>query len=129
MNVDNCLWSLDALKTVVKREGLASGNSNSANSSSNNNSSSSSASEAVLDEGEDRDLLVFDHSRCTECAYGYSMAGDCISHLAALQKQALDANKRLQLLVEMRERMYEASEAMRASEAAAQAQAAGEHTS
>jgi hypothetical protein len=48
------------------------------------------------------------------------MAGDCISHLAALQKQALDANKRLQALVEMRERMFEASEAMRASEAAAQ---------
>jgi hypothetical protein len=116
MNVDNCLWSLDALKTVVKREGLGGSSSDPAI---NNSSSSSSGSAEAGADSEEKDMLTFDHSRCTDCAYGYSMAGDCISHLAALQKQALDANKRLQALVEIRERMNEVSDSMRASESAA----------
>jgi hypothetical protein len=121
MNVDNCLWSLDALKTVVKREGLG-GNSSDSGNNSNNNSSGHTHGSGSAESGadaDDKDFLTFDHSRCTDCAYGYSMAGDCISHLAALQKQALDANKRLQALVEIRERMNEVSDTLRASESVA----------
>jgi hypothetical protein len=101
---------------VVKREGLGGSSSDPAI---NNSSSSSSGSAEAGADSEEKDMLTFDHSRCTDCAYGYSMAGDCISHLAALQKQALDANKRLQALVEIRERMNEVSDSMRASESAA----------
>lgn len=122
-NVDNCYWALDALKTVVKREGLGSdNNSNNNNSShynnldSNNTNDSAEQSHSNNISQEEKDLLTFDHSRCSDCSYGYSMATDCISHLAALQKQALDANKRLQSLVEMRERMNEVADAMRVSE-------------
>ncbi len=92
-NLDNCLWSLDALKNAVKREGIA------------------NTAAATLNEGEEStDRNSFDHGRCTDCSYGYSMACDCMSHLAALQKQAQDANKRLQSLVEIREKMFEAAE-------------------
>jgi hypothetical protein len=186
MYVDNCLWSLDQLKAVVKRDGIAEpmsstisipknqpnevpNNVNSNNSNNNNISeksnegndlhsdhidcnsttpdnskpSESAISSAItpinttsttnsnnhnnntpispsvvtnlLDDLNDPDLMTYDHARCADCSYGYSMAVDCINHLAALQKQALDANKRLQSLVEMRERMLEASDLMRAS--------------
>lgn len=101
-NLDNCLWSLDALKTVVKREGIATPNSP--------NGSSSYSYSNDPDGGQTEEQVTFDHSRCADCSYGYSMACDCMSHLAALQKQAQDANKRLQSLVEIRERMLETVE-------------------
>lgn len=44
------------------------------------------------------------------------MACDCLAHIEALQKQAQDANKRLQMLVEVRERMAEAADAMAISQ-------------
>lgn len=93
------MWSLDALKSAVKREGIAPNSPN---------GSSSSISDAEVIPVEDQ--ITFDHSRCADCSYGYSMACDCMSHLAALQKQAQDANKRLQSLVEIRERMLETVE-------------------
>lgn len=111
MNVDNCLWSLDALKAVVKREGLGPSSSQPSTMPPLADVDNANNGEVVVEE--DREVVTFDHSRCADCAYGYSMAGDCISHLAALQKQAQDANKRLQMLVEMRERMMEASELMK----------------
>jgi hypothetical protein len=89
-NLDNCMWSLDAIKSAVKREGVA------------------STSSSENDETQERNS--FDHARCTDCSFGYSMSCDCMSHLAALQKQAQDANRRLQMLVEVRERMLEAAE-------------------
>ena len=87
------MWSLDAIKAAVKREGVA-------------------ASTASSESDDSQDRNSFDHSRCTDCSYGYSMACDCMSHLAALQKQAQDANRRLQMLVEVRERMLEAAETL-----------------
>lgn len=91
-NLDNCLWSLDAIKSAVKREGVA------------------------LDgEDKDSDIQKFDHSRCTDCSIGYSMSCDCMSHFTALQKQAQDANQRLLSLVEIRERMSEAVDALNKS--------------
>jgi len=53
---------------------------------------------------------TFDHSRCQDCSYGYMKTCDCTNHLNALQKQSLDANDRLQQLVEMRERVFEEAE-------------------
>lgn len=84
---------MDALKTAIKREGI---------------------SDDLEENGAkvDPELLSFDHNRCTDCAYGYAMACDCMTHLTALQKQVHDANKRLQALVESRERMREAYEAV-----------------
>jgi PHP family Zn ribbon phosphoesterase len=81
---------MDALKAAIKREGVQ--------------------EEVILDQKLDPELLSFDHNRCTDCAYSYAMACDCMSHLTALQKQVHDANKRLQSLVEIRERMREAYE-------------------
>jgi hypothetical protein len=86
-NLDNCLWSLDAIKAAVKREGIS-----------------------HADDAEEQVERTFDHARCTDCGYGYSMACDCMSHFQALQKQAQDANRRLLALVEVRERMLEAAE-------------------
>lgn len=111
MNVDNCLWSLDALKAVVKREGLGPSSQPSTAPPPADIDAANNGEASVVEE--EREVTTFDHARCADCAYGYSMAGDCISHLAALQKQAQDANKRLQMLVEMRERMMEASELMK----------------
>ncbi len=85
------MWSLDAIKAAVKREGVAN---------------------VTTENDEMQDRNSFDHSRCTDCSFGYSMACDCMSHLAALQKQAQDANRRLQMLVEVRERMLEAAESL-----------------
>jgi len=92
-NVENCMWSLEALRGATKREGLA-----------------PSAHDGDGEEGIDGHGATFDHSRCADCSYGYAMACDCMSHLSALQKQANEANSRLQLLVEARERMMESNE-------------------
>jgi hypothetical protein len=86
---------MDALKAAIKREGIN--------------------EENALDDKLDPELLSFDHKRCADCSYGYAMACDCMSHLTALQKQVHDANKRLQSLVEIRERMREAFEAVLAA--------------
>jgi hypothetical protein len=53
---------------------------------------------------------TFDHSRCQDCSFGYLKTCDCTNHLNALQKQSVDANDRLQQLVEMRERVFEEAE-------------------
>lgn len=90
-NLDNCVWSLDAIKNAVKREGLAE-NQLSHDSSGLNNTNDN-----------------FDHSMCEDCSYSYAMACDCVSHLEILQKQALDANQRLQSIVEIREKMIDSS--------------------
>eukprot|EP01038_Epipyxis_sp_PR26KG_P010107 gene10107-13583_t len=88
-NLENCERSLEALNIIIKRGGATS-------------------------YGEDIDpnvgVLKFDHDRCSDCSYGYSITCDCTNHLAALQKQAVEANMRLQALVEMRERMTEVSD-------------------
>lgn len=60
--------------------------------------------------------LTFDHGRCTDCSYGYLKTCDCTSHLNAIQKQSLDANDRLQQLVEMRERVFEEAEKLIAAQ-------------
>ncbi len=91
-NLDNCIWSMDALKSAIKREGVIDENN----------------------ELEDDNIFSFDHSRCADCAYGYAVACDCMSHITALQKQVHDANKRLQSLVEIRERMRESYESVMA---------------
>lgn len=84
-NLDNCLWSQDAIRAAIKRDGLG--------------------------EKLDEDIpTTFDHNSCVDCSYGYSITCECMSHLSTLQKQAQDANKRLQALVEIRERMVEAAE-------------------
>lgn len=93
-NLDNCLWSLEAIRAAIKRDGV----------SRDHDDDCSSAESA--------EPLTFDHSRCVDCSYGYSITCECMSHLSTLQKQAQDANKRLQALVEIRERMMEASELM-----------------
>lgn len=128
--------SLEALKALVRREGLTTLTDNriksnghsapnspiaaaiapSSSSSGGNNSEDQDNSNNNDSDNVDNCLLCFDHARCTDCSYGFSMASDCINHLAALQKQALNASERLQELVEMRERMLEASEAFRLSQ-------------
>lgn len=60
--------------------------------------------------------LTFDHGRCTDCSYGYMKTCDCTNHLNALQKQSVDANDRLQQLVEMRERVFEEAEKLIAAQ-------------
>ncbi|RYG68750.1 hypothetical protein EON64_04470 [archaeon] len=89
-NLDNCLWSLDAIRTAIRRDGI------------------------YDDPHSDHSVAntPFDHFRCLDCSFGYSITCECMSHLSTLQKQAQDANKRLQALVEIRERMTEAAELM-----------------
>lgn len=94
-NLDNCLWSLDAIRSAVKRDGF----------SDKYFESSPNGTPQSPD-------CTFDHSRCVDCSYGYSLTCECMSHMSTLQKQAQDANKRLQALVEMREKMVEAAELM-----------------
>ena len=55
-------------------------------------------------------VAAFDHSRCSDCSYGYSMTCDCAAHLEALQQQAHCANDRLHQLVEIREQLSEEAE-------------------
>lgn len=88
-NLDNCMWSQDAIRAAIKRDGV----------------SEKSEEDGIAE-------LTFDHSTCVDCSYGYSITCECMSHLSTLQKQAQDANKRLQALVEIRERMMEAAELM-----------------
>jgi hypothetical protein len=85
---------MDALRTAMKREGF------------NEEGNGFDETGQKLDP----ELLSFDHQRCADCSYGYAMACDCMNHLTALQKQVHDANKRLQALVESRERLREAYE-------------------
>jgi hypothetical protein len=54
----------------------------------------------------------FDHSRCADCSFAHAMTCDCTEKLKALQSQATEANKRLQMLVEVRERMKEVAETL-----------------
>ena len=99
-HVDHCLSSLDALQQVVSRP--------------NNNTPSHGTGNGAVEE--ERESNSFEHTRCADCSYGYTMADDCLSHLAALQKQAIEANLRLHALVETRERMIDAMEAMKRQE-------------
>ncbi len=68
--------------------------------------------------------MFFDHSRCADCSYAYSITCDCTNHFSALQKQATDANQKLQALVEIREKMSEAYDQMNS-----EAMGAGNETS
>lgn len=56
--------------------------------------------------------ISFDHIRCTDCTLGHTISQDCANNLKALQQQALYATSRLQILVELRERMYEVAETL-----------------
>eukprot|EP00601_Ochromonadales_sp_CCMP2298_P016708 CAMPEP_0173239624 /NCGR_PEP_ID=MMETSP1142-20121109/13316_1 /TAXON_ID=483371 /ORGANISM="non described non described, Strain CCMP2298" /LENGTH=323 /DNA_ID=CAMNT_0014170659 /DNA_START=125 /DNA_END=1094 /DNA_ORIENTATION=+ len=47
---------------------------------------------------------TWDHAQCGDCSYGYARTGDCTMHLGALHLQSLQANDRLQQLVQLRER-------------------------
>ena len=38
--------------------------------------------------------MAFDHSRCSDCSYGYSITCDCTNHMVTLQKQGQEANDR-----------------------------------
>lgn len=49
----------------------------------------------------------FDHSSCKDCSYGCTISSDCAKHMVALRQQVIDANSRLQSLVEVRERVME----------------------
>ena len=40
------------------------------------------------------EAMGFDHSRCSDCSYGYSITCDCTNHMTNLQKQGQDANDR-----------------------------------
>lgn len=55
----------------------------------------------------------FDHSRCTDCSCVHALTCDCTEHLSMLQTQSSEANKRLQMLVEVRERMRECWEQLK----------------
>jgi hypothetical protein len=90
-NLENCLWSLEAIKAAIKRDGIT-------------------EKSDYINLPEDLAIMTFDHARCVDCSYGYAITCECMSHLSTLQKQAQDANKRLQALVEVRERMVEAAE-------------------
>jgi len=61
----------------------------------------------IEDEPLDPTMIEFDHSRCTDCSYGCTITGDCTNNLVALRHQAIEANNRLQSLVEIRERIGE----------------------
>eukprot|EP01036_Dinobryon_divergens_P029170 gene29170-38234_t len=80
-NLDNCEKSLHALASLVNRTGVTD-------------------APASVDDG-----MAFDHSRCSDCSYGYSITCDCTNHMITLQKQGQDANDRLRELVVMREKM------------------------
>lgn len=67
---------------------------------------------------EKEEKYTYDHSRCADCSYGYSMTYDCTNHLAALRKQALEANTRLQSIVEIRERIADENERLTLLESA-----------
>lgn len=132
-NLDNSDRSLAAVNSLIKRGGISSSGSNNSSSSSEvPSSSSSSASSAGQQvggqgsggegvgagavaggaDGEDAEVVTFDHSRCQDCSYAYSITCDCTNHFAALNKQAVEANQKLQALVEIREKMSEAYEQM-----------------
>lgn len=94
-NLDNCQRSLEAIQEMQKRSGVA---------------GAEAAEEAEA-------LPSFDHSRCADCSYSYSITCDCTNHMAALQQQGVDANQRLQQLVEMREKLTEISDEFAAAAA------------
>jgi hypothetical protein len=98
VNLDNCERSYQAISLMIHRSGVDDSRSP------KENRSWESDIEMSLPP------ITFDHSRCADCSYGYSITCDCTNHLAALQQQALDANQRLQALVEMREKMCEVAE-------------------
>lgn len=97
-NLENCERFLETISHLIKRGG---------------------DNIIYTEEDSTAEIPKFDHSRCSDCSYGYSITCDCSNHLSALQKQALEANMRLQSLVEMREKMAEASEELSMSLAAA----------
>lgn len=95
-NLDNSDRSLQAVSLLIRRGGIGEANGD-------------------LDGGsnsEDCEPMTFDHSRCADCSYAYSITCDCTNHFAALQKQALEANEKLQALVEIREKMSEVYDQM-----------------
>jgi hypothetical protein len=51
--------------------------------------------------------MTYDHERCVDCSIGYRISDECIKNLSSLQQQAAQVNARLQVLVELRERMSE----------------------
>lgn len=61
----------------------------------------------IEDEPLDPTMIEFDHCRCTDCSYGCTITSDCTNNLVALRQQAIEANTRLQSLVEIRERIGE----------------------
>jgi hypothetical protein len=116
-NIDNCTWSLESLRGATKRDGIPTvlsrgsmGDPAAPEDVTEAEPVATSSSSAPVPSSSSTAAEVFDHSRCADCSYGYAMACDCMNHLTALQKQANDANTRLQLLVEARERMMESNE-------------------
>ncbi len=98
-NLDNSDRSLQAVSVLIRRGGIG------------------EVSVIGLDmDGcghmDDCEPMTFDHSRCADCSYAYSITCDCTNHFAALQKQALEANQKLQSLVEIREKMSEVYDQM-----------------
>lgn len=97
-NLENCERSLETVTAIIKR--------------------GAGDFAFMSDEETKQPIPSFDHDRCSDCSYAYSITYDCTNHLMALQKQALEANQRLQALVEMRERLAETSEELSMSFAA-----------
>lgn len=95
-NLDNSDRSLQAVSFLIKRGGI--------------DSTGAGGGDPLTDA--DSEILTFDHSRCADCSYAYSITCDCTNHFAALQKQATEANQKLQCLVEIREKMSEAYDQM-----------------
>jgi hypothetical protein len=95
-NLDNSDRSLQAVILLIRRGGIG--------------DISVDASEGITND--DCEQMTFDHSRCADCSYAYSITCDCTNHFAALQKQALEANQKLQALVEIREKMSEVYDQM-----------------
>jgi len=86
-NFENCERSIHAIALLTNRAGVMGGET-------------TSAEDATIS---------FDHSRCSDCSYGYSITSDCTNHMITLQKQGHEANNRLRELVVMREKMAEVS--------------------
>jgi hypothetical protein len=95
-NLDNSDRSLQAVSLLIRRGGIG----------------EAGLVGLDMDGADDCEPMTFDHSRCADCSYAYSITCDCTNHFAALQKQAMEANQKLQSLVEIREKMSEVYDQM-----------------
>lgn len=121
MNIESCKVSLQAIKTVVTREGWSSvadmapltidtlegttGTTIKHTEAGSSSSGDGSEYARVNNPNLDKVPYTFDHSRCRDCSYSRAITSDCTNHMATLQRQAAEANSRLMELVMMRERM------------------------